>query len=213
MFNQALFNAYFEDAQILSMVQYMPVSLRALDTLNRVLNLLGASLYPIALALLLPVFMYAIVLEKEEKLQDFMKMNGMKIMSYWVVNFVFDFFIYTMTVGIFMVFGYFIVELEFFTQTNKSVLFLFLTSWGIAQIGLAFFIQVFISKARTATIWGYLFSVWTILWGVTISIAIFPLPTHTLPWVLYFYPHFSMSRGIYILSYNCGFWKCLEYWH
>ena len=110
----------------------MPVSIRALDTLNRVLNLLGASLYPIALALLLPVFMYAIVLEKEEKLQDFMKMNGMKIINYWVVNFVFDFLVYSMTVGIFMVFGYFIVELEFFTQTNKTVLFLFLFSWGIA---------------------------------------------------------------------------------
>ena len=60
----------------------MPIKLNEKEELNRLLNLIGASLYPIALSLLLPVFMYSIVLEKEEKLQDFMKMNGMKIVSY-----------------------------------------------------------------------------------------------------------------------------------
>ena len=64
------------------MVQYMPVLLRKESTLSRAMNLMGACMYPIALALLLPVFMYSIVVEKEEKLQDFMKMNGMKTFNY-----------------------------------------------------------------------------------------------------------------------------------
>ena len=47
--------------------------------------------------------------------------------------------------------------------------------WGVAQIGLAFFIQVFISKARTATIWGYLLSIQTVLLGLTLN-SVYPLP-------------------------------------
>ena len=73
--------------------------------------MIGASLYPIALSLLLPVFMYAIVLEKEEKLQDFMKMNGMKISNYWIVNFLFNLMIYVFTVGIFLCFGAIVLKL------------------------------------------------------------------------------------------------------
>ena len=39
-----------------------------------------------------------------------------------------------------MAFGYFVVQLEFFTQTNKILILILLVSWGVAQIGLAFFI-------------------------------------------------------------------------
>lgn len=45
----------------------------------RIISITGASLYPIALSLLLPIFMYVIVLEKEEKLLEMMKMNGMRM--------------------------------------------------------------------------------------------------------------------------------------
>ena len=40
------------------------------------LSVTGATLYPLALSLLLPIFMYTIVLEKEEKILEMMKMNG-----------------------------------------------------------------------------------------------------------------------------------------
>lgn len=82
MIHQALFRTLFNDTEILTLIQYMPIQLQAKAQLDRLLNILGASLYPIALSLLLPVFMYSVVLEKEEKLQDFMKMNGMKIANY-----------------------------------------------------------------------------------------------------------------------------------
>ena len=82
IFHQAIFNYYFEDTQIFTFVEYMPVQIRQKEILNRALNLIGATLYPISLALLLPVFMYAIVLEREEKLQEFMRMNGMRMKNY-----------------------------------------------------------------------------------------------------------------------------------
>jgi hypothetical protein len=36
--------------------------------LLKLINVTGSTMYPMALALLLPVFLYAIVLEKEERL-------------------------------------------------------------------------------------------------------------------------------------------------
>lgn len=209
MIHQALFRTLFNDTEIMTLIQYMPIKFHEQAELNRLLNILGASLYPIALSLLLPVFMYSVVLEKEEKLQDFMKMNGMRIMNYWVVNFIFDFIVYGLTVFTFMAFGIFVVQLQYFTQTNALLVFILLFGWGISQIALAFFIQVFINKARTATIWGYLLSIWTVLWGITLNLAVYPIPQE-LPWYLFLYPHFSMTRAIYILSYNCGYYKCVE---
>lgn len=209
MIHQAFFRYVFPDTEILTLVQYMPIQVQAKAELDRLLNIMGASLYPIALSLLLPVFMYGVVLEKEEKLQDFMKMNGMKIANYWFVSFCFNFCIYAVTVIIFMIFGLLVVKLQFFYQTSAAVLILMLVGWGICQVSLAFFIQVFISKARTATIWGYLLSIWTVLWGITLNIAVYPLP-QSLPNYLIWYPHFAFTRSIYILSYNCGYYKCVE---
>jgi ABC-type multidrug transport system ATPase subunit len=208
MLHQAYFRTLFNSTEILTLVQYMPIQLEAKAELDRLLNILGASLYPIALSLLLPVFMYSIVLEKEEKLQDFMKMNGMKIINYWVVGFCFNFAIYSITVFIFMIFGLVIVQLQFFSETSPAILILMLLGWGICQISLAFFIQVFISKARTATIWGYLLSIWTVLWGITLNLAVYPLPRE-MPNYLIWYPHFAFTRSIYILSQACGYYKCM----
>ena len=209
MIHQAYFRTLFKDTEILTLIQYMPIQLQAKAELDRLLNIMGASLYPIALSLLLPVFMYSVVLEKEEKLQDFMKMNGMKIANYWVVGFCFNFAIYATTVIIFMLFGVVVVNLQFFTQTSPLLMAILLTGWGICQISLAFFIQVFISKARTATIWGYLLSIWTVLWGITLNLAVYPLPRE-MPNYIIWYPHFAFTRSIYILSNNCGYYKCVE---
>jgi hypothetical protein len=137
----------------------MPITVHADQELYRLLNVIGASLYPICLSLLLPVFMYALVLEKEERLLEMMKMNGMRILNYWAVNFIFDFALYAVTIFFFMLFGAYFLELQFFTQTDKGVLMTVFIGWGLSQIALAFFFQVFISKARTATVLGYLVSI------------------------------------------------------
>lgn len=68
----------------------------------------GAYLYPLALSLLLPIFIYTMVLEKEEKLLDMMKMNGLKMKNYWTVNIIFFLLITFITFLIFFIFGCFI---------------------------------------------------------------------------------------------------------
>ena len=48
--------------------------------------------------------MYAIVLEKEDRLIQIMKMNGLEMWKYWGTNFVFNMFLYYVMVIIFYLF-------------------------------------------------------------------------------------------------------------
>jgi hypothetical protein len=53
----------------------------------------------------LPVFLYQIVLEKENRLIENMKINGMRMSNYWIVNFFFNLGFYCVTALLFMIFG------------------------------------------------------------------------------------------------------------
>jgi len=107
---------------LMSGVQYMPMKDQDKGWLLKIINITGASLYPLALSLLLPVFMYALVLEKEERILAMMKMNGMRMMTYWCVNFIFNFAIFCIMATCFLLFGYHFVRLSFFTVTNRWIL-------------------------------------------------------------------------------------------
>jgi hypothetical protein len=143
--------------------------------------------------------MYSIVLEKEERLIEMMKMNGMKIINYWAVNYIFFFMMYTITATIFMLFGYLILDLSFFTQTSGLLLVFILFGWGLCQVSFSFFFQTFIQKAKTASIVGYVLSVWLILIAVTFNIAVYPTP-QIMPDFLLMVPQFGFCRIVYILS-------------
>ena len=106
------------EVYLISGVQYMPVIGEDKGFILRIISVTGASLYPLALSLLLPIFMYVIVLEKEEKLLEMMKMNGMRMREYWLMTFIFSFVITFFTFILFFLFGFFILELDFFTDTN-----------------------------------------------------------------------------------------------
>lgn len=103
-------------------VQYMPFQNQEGSFLSKIINLSGSSLFPLSLSLLLPVFMYAIVLEKEERLLEMMKMNGMRMRIYWLVAYIFDFLLYLLMAIIFLLFGFFILDLSFFQETSIILL-------------------------------------------------------------------------------------------
>jgi len=88
----------------------------------RIISITGATLFPLALGLLLPIFMYVIVLEKEEKLLEMMKMNGMRMRDYWFMTFLFSLTLTIITYSLFFMFGYFVLRLSFFTETSFSLL-------------------------------------------------------------------------------------------
>lgn len=107
---------------LVSGVQYMPMKDQDKGWLLKIINITGASLYPLALSLLLPVFMYALVLEKEERILTMMRMNGMKMITYWFVNFLFNFIIYCAMALSFLLFGNYFLKLSFFTETDPAIL-------------------------------------------------------------------------------------------
>jgi hypothetical protein len=51
------------------------------------------------------VFLYSIVLEKEERLVQMMKMNGLKIRYYWLTFFVFNLMLSVVTNLLFFILG------------------------------------------------------------------------------------------------------------
>lgn len=140
------------------------------------INTIATIVFPLALSLLLPVFLYLVVLEKEEKLIQMMRMNGMSITNYWFINFLYNFLISLLTNVVFYLFGYIFLDMSFFHSTSPLVLAVVFLGWILAQIGLSMFLQVFLSSSRAANIIGYLVAIWTNLVGATLSVAMFQFP-------------------------------------
>ncbi len=65
LFNKAYFRKRFPEAFIISGVQLMPIENNESEFINRIINVTGSTFYPLAISLLMPLFMYTIVLEKE----------------------------------------------------------------------------------------------------------------------------------------------------
>jgi hypothetical protein len=86
--------------------------------IERIVSLAGMVLFPICLCISLPVFLYSLVLEKEMKLLENMKINGMKMKNYWLVNFSFFFLIYVFTSGLFWLSGRYIFNVTVFAKTG-----------------------------------------------------------------------------------------------
>lgn len=136
-----------------------------------------------------------------------MKMNGMKISSYWFVYFIFNLILGLITNLVFFLFGYFILKSSFFTQTSFLLLFLTLFGWILAQIGMAVFFQTFLNKSRSANIVGYLVCIWTMMIGSTLNIGVYQYPTE-LPVILQMFPPFGFIRLCYLMLTVCSDSTC-----
>lgn len=132
-----------------------------------------------------------------------MKMNGLDPKHYWVNFFIVSFILSMLTSFNMYVVGTFIIDITFFRATSFLVLWLTFIGWAIAQIALTSFVQIFISNSKTATIVGYLLSIFSTIIGEVISTLIFPIPM-TLPLPLMLYPPFALCRIIYYIGWNCS---------
>ena len=130
--------------------QPMPGSTTLKYVMEKILSMIETGLYPIALSLLLPMFMFNLVHEKEERLREIMKMSGMKMTAYWTVNYIWFAVISLLTAIVFVLFGKFVLVTNFFEETNPWVLIVILFGWELSQVSLSFFFQCFFTKAKTA---------------------------------------------------------------
>ena len=58
--------------------------------------------------------LYALVFEKENKIKNLLKTNGMDPVNYWVSYFIFYFLVLEVALAIFLVGGIFLVKTDFF---------------------------------------------------------------------------------------------------
>lgn len=118
LFNKAYFRKFFDNVVVMCGLQLMPYNQDDSGNIQRIINLAGATFYPLAISLLMPLFMYTIILEKEGKLIEIMKINGMKMRNYWLSLFTYDFILYFITIFVFYFSGSILMRLSFFTDTN-----------------------------------------------------------------------------------------------
>ena len=149
--NKAYIKKLSPDLTIISSVQLMPFKENATEIIQKLISFTGSTFYPLAVSLLMPLFMYTIVLEKEAKLIENMKINGLKMTYYWLANFVYNFIVYLVTISLFLFFGGVVFKLNFFSETMFTLHAIVFFGWGLNQIGLAFFFQAFLNNARSAT--------------------------------------------------------------
>ena len=56
----------------------------------KIINVLGAVIWPVAISISMPAFLHAIIIEKEFRLLENMKINGLQMRNYWFVQFIFN---------------------------------------------------------------------------------------------------------------------------
>lgn len=132
-----------------------------------------------------------------------MKMNGLNVKYYWVSTFIFNFAITSIMLTFFYCFGRYYLGLTMFVQTNPTVFWSLLVGWAIALISMTNFVQIFINSAKSATIIGYLLSIFSCFVGEAITTFIYAYP-QTVPVPILLYPPFALCRAIYLIGFNCA---------
>ncbi len=196
-----------KDVTLNSGYYYMAQSEDAVSFVDTIINTIGALVFPLSMSLLFPVFLSNIVLEKEEKLIQMMKMNGMKISNYWLVFFLFNFLMELVTFLLFFLVGVFLVDMPFFTQTSPALLLIITLGWMLSQIGFSVFFQTFLSSSRSANIIGYLVTIWTTMIAGTLSLGVYQYPRE-FPTFLQLIPLFSFPRLFSLMLTKCSSGDC-----
>ena len=138
--------------------------------------MMGVLTYPICLALCMPIFLHHFVMEKENKLVDNMKTNGLKMYNYWIINGIYNFTSYIFTAILFFVFGRYIFGIDFFCDTHISFFILLFFTWGLCQISVSMFYSSIFSSAQSASMTGYAITLWTCTICSNITISVFAVP-------------------------------------
>jgi hypothetical protein len=109
--------------------------------------MIGLAVFPASLAIALPVFLYNLVLEKETRLLETMKVNGLRMSNYWVINFGFFYLVFLVTAAIYWTTAAFGFGMNFFIRTDWRLLGAVYLGWGLCQVSMAFFFSVFINNS------------------------------------------------------------------
>ena len=130
LINQAYLRELFPDLVVQSSVMYMPFEISPDEEMDKLINMVGMLVFPLGMVLQLPIFIYMVILEKETKILEQMKINGLRMYNYWFVNFVFNYLIYMCAAAAYYGFGRYVFELQLFTITGVEIMMTLLGVWG-----------------------------------------------------------------------------------
>lgn len=187
---------FLEDLLEFRAVATMPVE--EWNNPMQIVEVFGSFLYPIALTLQLPLYIYIMVLEKETRLIELQKIMGMKWSPYVITTYVLNLCIYATVVAAFWITGS-VMNFAFFVGTNRGALFLLFLGWGLALVSFGFFLASFMSSRRVASVVGYVVALFGNLVALVLSDGIYGnIPpfsiAHRLPSWLYVFPMFGFVR-------------------
>jgi hypothetical protein len=178
---------------------------------DKAVNAFAQNVYPVLLSLAMPVFLYNIVMEREYKLLMYMKINGMQMQFYWIVNYFCNFVYFTCSALIYYIFGRWIAGLTLFSETQPVILGLLFIGWGLCQISLAFTYSSFFEKQQSAQVVGYILSVVCACVFTGISMTEGHLDTdRTMFWWLRLHPLPCYCRVLYKLTEQCAWFECIS---
>lgn len=171
-------------------VQKMPFLFYTFNIIDQLKSLLKSGLISFDIILLfpLPVFISSILIEKG-RIREMMKTNGLKMYMYWIVNLVWNYSFYTISVLSAVILAA-IFQFKFIIYGNVIVNFLFFSLWGFALLGYSLLISSLFSNYMLAMSFTYLIALFEpaigfyiartlpLEWRYIATYLIMPLPLH-----------------------------------
>ena len=152
-----------ENVRFISSFSYMDtVSAKSL-IFGSIFCFISITIVPLAVTGHFSVFLYSLIVEREERTKYMMQVHGMQLSLYYLVNYFFFFFLSFTSTLIFVFASIYITELPLFENTNFGIICLLYALFSHSQICLAFLIQNFPLNTKTAvsklnSIWVYPFN-------------------------------------------------------
>lgn len=189
-----------EKVRIMSSVSYMDtISIKNM-LMGIFFCILSMGLVPLMVSGNFSLFLNQFIVEKEEKTLYLMEIHGMNMKFYIFVNYIFFFISSVIGFGFIYIGCRYILEMSLFVENNFFVLFGLFCAWYHSQISQAIILQNFSKNTKISSVFGYLYSIFTIIASVYLN-CIFLMPM-TVPIYLLLVPQMSFARAISIMSIN-----------
>ena len=176
---------------------YAKLPVQAHEIKFDIVSFLAAALFPLILFFQFPIYVGAIMYDKERKLVMVMKMMGMRMSVYWLVHFLFNSLLYLCVLIVLFALG-FAFQFAIFVDNEFFTYFLLFILWGWAMISLSFIFSVFFGKEFIATVLSYLVVIVSWIAGAIIQPQVAGNPGQE--FVFSLYPFFAFQRGVTYLA-------------
>ena len=208
--NKAYMHELFPNITVVSGLQILPISPEDNEAnVQKIVGVVTSGIYPISLSLLIPLFVYNIVHDKENKIFHLLRINGVKMRYYWISNFMLNYFIYIIIALFYVLFEAIFSGLKILRNTSPILIILTCVGWGFGLIGLSYFFQAYISRTKIAVVASLSIIFALSFFTLCFNLALYVLPREA-PYILNIFPTFALYRIFHYLCYSCGFSSCIS---